>query len=198
MKGWYRAAGESSSRPCFFTLERQTFEREELYRYRRPPRAHTIPCNVDPFNVADGVPTNEEIRDRVRAPTNGRSVGTSFMRAEDLKEWLRGVLMEEDPKLRDGAIAANGGCRTGQCWRIFIALVRAIWMTGEIPRQLRWILVVLLLKGGDGYRDIGLMEPIWKIIEGNFFPECTRSGHFAYAVGINTIFFYISKCRSNC
>ncbi len=74
--------------------------------------------------------------------------------------------MEEDPKLRDEALAANNGEGTGMKWRLFIALVRRIWMTAEIPRQLHWIIVVLLPKGGGGYRGIGLMEPIWKVVEG--------------------------------
>ena len=74
--------------------------------------------------------------------------------------------MEEDPKLRDTALAANDGKGTGMKRRLFIALVRQIWMTGEIPRQLWWIIVVLLPKGGGGYRGIGLMEPILKVIEG--------------------------------
>ena len=30
---------------------------------------------------------------------------------------------------------------------------------------MRWIAVVLLPKGGGDYRGIGLMEPIWKVME---------------------------------
>ncbi|KAL7545958.1 hypothetical protein ACHAWF_009309, partial [Thalassiosira exigua] len=37
---------------------------------------------------------------------------------------------------------------------------------GRIPRQLLWVVVVLLPKGGGDYRGIGLLEPIWKVIEG--------------------------------
>ena len=38
---------------------------------------------------------------------------------------------------------------------------------GEILRQLLYIIVVLIPKGNSGdYRGIGLMEPIWKVIEG--------------------------------
>jgi hypothetical protein len=44
-------------------------------------------------------------------------------------------------------------------------LVQAAWTHGEIPRQLLWIIVVLIPKGGGGYRGIGLLEPIWKVIE---------------------------------
>ena len=46
-----------------------------------------------------------------------------------------------------------------------MTLVTAVWETGTIPQQLGWIIVVLILKGGGDYRGLGLLEPIWKIIE---------------------------------
>ena len=97
LKGWYRNAGEAAARPCFQTMERQTKEREELYG-RVPPPGDPIPINVDPFIIDDGVPTNDEIRERVRGLPNGRAGGNSFMRAEDMKEWLLGMTDEEDEK----------------------------------------------------------------------------------------------------
>ncbi|KAL7550925.1 hypothetical protein ACHAWF_014991, partial [Thalassiosira exigua] len=66
---------------------------------------------------------------------NGRAGGNSFMRAEDMKEWLRGMKEEEDPE-------ARGREGAGDRWR---ALVK--------------------LKGSGGYRGIGLLEPVWKLLE---------------------------------
>ncbi|KAL7530161.1 hypothetical protein ACHAWF_003272, partial [Thalassiosira exigua] len=43
--------------------------------------------------------------------------------------------------------------------------VQAAWERGEIPRQLLWVIVVLLPKGGGDYRGIGLLEPIRKLLE---------------------------------
>ena len=76
--------------------------------------------------------------------SNGAAGGTSLIRAEDLKGWLRGAQMEEDPEVlvHDGA---------GDSWRLFVHLVQTIWQTGEIPRQLLWVIVVLIPKGGGGY-----------------------------------------------
>jgi hypothetical protein len=81
------------------------------------------------------------------------------MRAEHAKEWLRGIHQKDDPeRLGDGP-------GDGDHWRLFVQLVQAAWTHGEIPRQLLWIIVVLIPKGGGDYRGIGLLEPIWKVIE---------------------------------
>jgi hypothetical protein len=80
------------------------------------------------------------------------------MRAEHVKEWLQGVCREEDPE-------QTGYEGAGDPWRLLMKLVTAAWETGTIPQQLGWIIVVLIPKGGGDYRGIGLLEPIWKIIE---------------------------------
>jgi hypothetical protein len=80
------------------------------------------------------------------------------MRAEHVKEWLQGVRREEDPE-------QNGYKGAGDPWRLLMKLVTKVWETGTIPQQLGWIIVVLIPKGGGDYRGIGLLEPIWKIIE---------------------------------
>ena len=65
---------------------------------------------------------------------------------------------EEDPELSstDGA---------GDNWRLFVQLIQSIWSKGEVPRQIHWVLVVLIPKGGGGYRVIGLLEPIRKVVD---------------------------------
>jgi hypothetical protein len=80
------------------------------------------------------------------------------MLAKHVKEWLNGVRWEED--LEDHVV--NGA---GDRWRLFMQLVQAAWTHGIIPRQLLWIIVVLIPKGGRDYCGIGLLEPIWKCIE---------------------------------
>ena len=76
------------------------------------------------------------------------AAGTSSMRAEDCKGWLRGVEQEEDPKTAEGNEGAGGN------WRLFVQLVQTIWMTGKIPCQLCWIIVVLLPKEDNGYLSL--------------------------------------------
>ena len=77
------------------------------------------------------------------------------MRAEDIKGWLHGIVEEEEEDT-EGA---------GDNWRLFVTLIQTIWQTGEIPQQMLWIIIVLLPKGGGDYRRIGLLEPLWKVVE---------------------------------
>ena len=44
-------------------------------------------------------------------------------------------------------------------------MVQTVWKTGTIPQQMLWMVVVLIPKGKDDYRGIGLLDPIWKAIE---------------------------------
>ncbi len=81
------------------------------------------------------------------------------LRAKDLKEWLRGVEDEEDPE--DGVGREGAGDR----WSLLVRIIQEVWRTGHIPLQLHWVIVVLIPKGGGDYQGIGLLEPIWKVIE---------------------------------
>jgi hypothetical protein len=65
---------------------------------------------------------------------------------------------EEDPK-------GQGNEGKGANWELFVQLVQAVWNHGIIPRQMLWSIVVLIPKGGGDYRRIGLLEPIWKVLE---------------------------------
>ena len=52
------------------------------------------------------------------------------MRAEDLKEWLRGV-EEEERARRKGKEGFDGA---GDRWRLLVKLCEHIWRMGEIPQ----------------------------------------------------------------
>ena len=47
-------------------------------------------------------------------------------------------------------------------WWSFVALLQAI---GRAVPQMTWTILVLLLKGGGNYPGIGLLDPIWKVVE---------------------------------
>jgi hypothetical protein len=158
LKGWYWAATETQARPCFQTMEKQTTERVDLYQ-RCESLGLWVAVNVAPVDVRDNVPTNGEIRITVSELINGRSAGASCIRAEHLKEWLRGMKLEEDPETGPNIVGA------GDRWRALAWLVQAVWDKGRIPLQLGWVDTVLIPKGGEDYRGIGLLEPIWKVIK---------------------------------
>ena len=138
-------------------MERQTAEWVALYTWRTPP-GEPLLINITPVPIPDSAPTDSDVHDAAGELSNGWSRGTSKMRAEHVKEWLQGIRREEDPK-------QNGNQGAGDTWCLLMKLVTAVWETGRIPQQLGWVIVVLIPKGGGNYRGIGLLEPIWKIIE---------------------------------
>ena len=84
------------------------------------------------------------------------------MHAKDLKEWLRGA-EEEEKAEKEGKEGCKG---KGDRWRLLVRLVQHIWESIEIPRQMLMMIIVLIPKGASGdFRDIGLLEVIWKLIE---------------------------------
>ncbi len=72
---------------------------------------------------------------------------------------LGGITLEEDPEKGLNNIGE------GDNWRLLVGLIQAIWSQGQIPKQLTWVIVVLLPKGVGDYRGIGLLELLWKVVE---------------------------------
>ena len=40
-----------------------------------------------------------------------------------------------------------------------------MWRMGEIPQELGWTIMVLILKGTTDTIGIGLMDTLWKVVE---------------------------------
>jgi hypothetical protein len=113
LKGWYHMAEDRAPKACPEALASQTAERVELYTAVRPP-GWLLPINVTPIPVPDDTPMDHEIRKVVAKLRNGCTAGATGMRAEHLKEWLRGIRHEE---------AEDGEEDAGDCWRLFISLI---------------------------------------------------------------------------
>ena len=146
LKDWYATASDRAPKPCYESMAKQTKEREELYT-EIPPPGDSIPIHVEPFDLNDEVPEEVEIRAVVAKMRNGRAGGSGGIRAEHIKDWLRGMKEEE----------IEGREKAGDLWRLFVRLIQSIWRTGSIPRQMLWMVVVLLPKGGGDFRGIGLI-----------------------------------------
>ncbi len=56
LKGWYQDVTETSTKPCFLTLEQQTSDHKELYGKVEPP-GESISINIDPFPVIGSRPS---------------------------------------------------------------------------------------------------------------------------------------------
>ena len=96
------------------------------------PPGLPIPCNTERVDIEDEALSDALLREVVAGLKNDRAKGAAGMRAEDLKSWLAGVEAEEEDG-REGA---------GDKWRVFVSLVQSVWETGEITRQLRYVIVV--------------------------------------------------------
>ena len=101
MQGWYRAAATRGPPHARATLERITAEQTELYR-RVPPPGENIPINVEPTNIDDSVPTEDEVEEAVKKLRQNRAGGPTGIRVENIKGWLaaarRGGMAEEKGK----------------------------------------------------------------------------------------------------
>jgi hypothetical protein len=50
------------------------------------------------------------------------------MCAEDIKRWLHGIKLEEDPKKGPNNVGE------GDNWSLLVGLIQAIWTQGKIPQ----------------------------------------------------------------
>jgi hypothetical protein len=95
LRGWYQAALEMQAKPCYHTMEHQTSERVDLY-VRRLPQGDHLPINVDRIEINDDAPLDMEKQTAISKLSNGHAAGAFRMRAKHVKEWLQGILWEED------------------------------------------------------------------------------------------------------
>ena len=80
MKGWYRAAVDCVSTPAQVTLNRITAEHVNL-QFNIPSPGENITISVEPFEVEESVPAEDEIDWAVSRIRNHHSGGPSRMRA---------------------------------------------------------------------------------------------------------------------
>jgi hypothetical protein len=141
----------------YYTMDHQTSEQFDLYAWRQSP-GDPLPILVPPVKINDSTPSDGKIRTTYRELPNSHAGGGSGMRAEHVKAWLQGTLEEEDPEGQEKERHRDNG-------HLFTHLVQAVWNHGYIPRQLLWIIIVLIPKGGGDYCGIGLLKPSWKVLE---------------------------------
>ena len=79
---------------------------------------------VDPSDIPDAAPMDSELRTVMGQLRSGRGAGTTGMKAKHLKEWLADMKRKE---------AEDGVEGIGDHWRLFVALLQAVWEQGTLP-----------------------------------------------------------------
>jgi hypothetical protein len=102
---------------------------------------------VAPCDINNSTTTDKDIRAPVGRLHGRKSPGTSV---EDLKEWWDTAWRDKDHDTKE--------------WENFVELVQHIFETGNLPLELNWSVLVAIPKGDGGFREIGLVEIIWKLI----------------------------------
>jgi hypothetical protein len=144
-------------------MVKQTAKRVELYA-RAPSMGAALPYNFLHFEISDDMLTDSEMHMVVRGLKNGWAAGATKMRAEHIKGWLNKIQRNEKVASETpGREGADPGA--GRKWQIFVKLIQTIWERGEIPEQMSWMVINLLLKGGGNFWGIGLHDPFWKVVE---------------------------------
>ncbi len=122
---WYREVTKAAPKPCFQTVERQTRDHKQLYRYVPSP-GDLIPVNVDPGGVEDGRPHDPEICEKVHGLSNKRAGGTWCIRAEGLKRWLTECEAEERRLAEGGAPLGKDKLDPIVLWEVIVLLIQTI------------------------------------------------------------------------
>lgn len=121
-KALYRQAGDRPHKPSRQDLNSITDERRTLYR-EIPLPAESIPILVQPADVPDGPPTEEEVASAVRRMPKGKVPGPSGMSVDHFKSWLALAEDDEQPDRK--------------AWEVLVTLVQQVFETGLLGSKPR-------------------------------------------------------------
>ena len=141
IKRWYQEVNSCQAHPTREGMEQNSTLQEDIYR-RRPPEGEPIPILLQMLSIVDGTPEGGEIAASVHKLRAGRAGGPSGMNVEHLKTWLREETREKDPDTKK--------------WDKLASILQVAFRYGYIPEELTWMTMVLIPKGGGGYRGIVL------------------------------------------
>ena len=119
-------------------LKRITAERVALY-IRVPPPGDSIPVEIEPFDVEDGVPDEGEIEWAVKRLHNNRDEGRSRMRKEHLKGWLAAAWRGEKEETAEEEGGGREDTREGaEKWARVVELVKSDFRDGDLAEEANW------------------------------------------------------------
>ena len=148
--------------PARATLERITAKWVELFS-QVSSQGDNIPVTVNPSEIDDLVPTEDEIAEAVKKLRRNRSGGPSRIRAEHQKGWLaaakRGGLAEDKGEEKTEAEEEGGELSVE-----VVEITQKAFQEGKMAEEATWKTVVLIPKGKREFRFIGLVEVTWKVV----------------------------------
>ena len=101
---------------------------------------------MDPTNIEDSVPTEDEVEEAVKKLLRNRSGGPSGIRAENIKGWLaaarRGGVAEEKGETKT-ATEEEGE----ELWGKVVELTQPAFREGKLAEEATWQTVVMIPKG---------------------------------------------------
>ena len=118
---------------------------------------------VEPAEIDNSVPTEDEIAAAVKKLRRNRSGGPSRICAEHLKGWLTAAK-------RVGVAEVKGKKKTEaeeeveEMWVKVVEMTQTAFREGKLAEEAAWQTVVRSPKGKGEFRGIGLVEVTWKIM----------------------------------
>ena len=128
------------------------YQREERHPPGMPLATHMYPAKVN-----DEIPLDAELEEMVRRLRKHRAGGNTHLHKEHFKHWRRDAYPREQSKTPPtyGSLEVSGRHCTAHLAH------------GEIPQDLVWNVLVLILKGNTNTRDIGLINTLWNMGRNN-------------------------------
>ena len=161
LKRWYKAVVNQAPPPARATLERITVERVDLYSYV-PSQGENIPVAVIPVKVENLVPMEDKIEETAKSLRRNRAGGESGMRSKHLKGWL--AASKREKRAAEKGEGNTDGEEGVSHWENLVELIQTEFREGELAEEAMWQAVVIIPKGIQEYRGIGLVGVMWKVV----------------------------------
>ena len=118
---------------------------------------------VNPSDIDDLVPTEDDIAEAVKKLRRNRSGGALRIRPEHLKGWLAAAKIGElaEEKGEEKTEEEEEG---GDLWGGLVDITQTEFREVKLAEEAMWKTVVLIPKGKRGFRGIGLVGVTWKVV----------------------------------
>ena len=126
-----------------------------LYQ-REEPHNHglSLAIHVDTVQLNDENPSKAEVEAAVSNLFPLNTDRHTHLHVEHFKQWLQEAYPRENLETPQ---------RT-ESWMCLVDIVQHMCLTGNIPQDFRWTILILISKGTTDTLGIGLLETLWKVV----------------------------------